>query len=125
MLHHFSNKSQRSYLLTVILFLSLRGNTSSSQSTSHSFPHVPELPTVQRGRTGSKADVLTKNHANVPSPATTVGKAKDKGPDIVKFGHTYMYVKNGVLIMSEIPPIKKSPALTHEKKMENMPLADR
>eukprot|EP00291_Cryptomonas_curvata_P031513 CAMPEP_0172212930 /NCGR_PEP_ID=MMETSP1050-20130122/37305_1 /TAXON_ID=233186 /ORGANISM="Cryptomonas curvata, Strain CCAP979/52" /LENGTH=64 /DNA_ID=CAMNT_0012893695 /DNA_START=280 /DNA_END=471 /DNA_ORIENTATION=+ len=41
-----------------------------------------------------------------------------KPSKIVKFGHTYMYLKNGVLIMSEVSPIKKDPVLTHEKKME-------
>ena len=85
---------------------------------------IPEIPSVERGRSGT-VSAQTSDTAQAVSADKAASKVKDKSPQIVKFGHTYMYVKNGVLIMSEVSPIKPDPVLTHEKKMEQMPLADR
>ena len=128
MLPHFPcrlNCLSRNLCLLIVSFLFLK-MCASKGANSISYPHIPEIPTVQRGRSGSgNGTPPTKSQSEAQPPAKSVTKAKPKGPTIEKFGHTYMYVKNGVLIMSEVPPIKKDPVLSHEKKMEQMPLADR
>jgi hypothetical protein len=105
--------------------------SSSEPSAGH---RAQDSSAIARGRSAAddllaaakamdKTKVLPALDSNERGPSEQTVKSKDS--KIVKFGHTYMYLKNGVLIMSEVPPIPKNPVLTHEKKMERMPLADR